>query len=109
MRNLVKQEESKNGQYRVSVYYDEYAESPCTNWDLGATYLFEYNDRYLHRLHNDCSWRDVYNPKYYDNNHSLADAVCSIVQDYVSDKDIIKYLKEGTDSYRLVYNRTDRI
>ena len=47
MRNLVKQEESKNGKYRVNVYYDEYAESPCTNWDLGATYLFEYKDSYF--------------------------------------------------------------
>ena len=58
MRNLVKQEESTNGKYRVSVYYDEYAESPCTNWDLGATYLFEYNHSYF--LHNGCSWREVY-------------------------------------------------
>ena len=72
MRNLVKQEESTNGQYRVSVYYDEYAESPCTNWDLGATYLFEYNDSYLHRLHNDCSWREVYDPKWDSNKHSLS-------------------------------------
>ena len=63
MKTLVKQEESKNGKYRVNIYYDEFAESPCTNWDLGATYLFEYNDRYLHRLHNDCSWRQVYDPK----------------------------------------------
>lgn len=109
MKTLVKQEESTNGQYRVSVYYDEYAESPCTNWGLGATYLFEYNDRYSNQLHNGCSWREVYNPKWDDNNHSLADAVFSIVRDYVSDKDIIKYLKEGTDSYRLVYNRKDRI
>lgn len=109
MRNLVKQEESTSGKYRVSVYYDEYAESPCTNWDLGATYLFEYNDRYSNQLSNGCSWREVYDPKWDDNNHSLADAVFSIVRDYVSDKDIIKYLKEGTDSYRLVYNRKDRI
>lgn len=107
MRNLVKQEESKNGKYRVSVYYDEYAESPCTNWDLGATYLFEYNDSY--QLHNGCSWREVYNPKWDDNKHSLADAVFSIVRDYVSDKDIVKYLKEGTGNYHLVYNRKDRI
>ena len=66
MRNLVKQEESKNGKYRVSVYYDEYAKSPCTNWDLGAAYLFEYNDHYgrTHRLHDDCSWREVYDPKW---------------------------------------------
>ena len=109
MKTLVKQEESKNGKYRVNIYYDECAESPCTNWDLGATYLFEYNDRYLHRLHNDCSWRDVYNPKWDNNKHSLADAVCSIVRDYVSDKDVIKFFKEGTGNYHLVYNRKDRI
>ena len=111
MRNLVKQEESKNGKYRVSVYYDEYAESPCTKWDLGAAYLFEYNDHYgrTHRLHDDCSWREVYDTKWDSNKHSLADAVCSIVKDYVYDNDIIKYLRNGTDSYRLVYNRKDRI
>lgn len=111
MRNLVKQEESKNGKYRVSVYYDEYAESPCTNWDLGAAYLFEYNNHYgrTHRLHDNCSWREVYDHKCDSNKHSLADAVCSIVRDYVSDKDIIKYLRNGTDSYRLVYNRKDMI
>ena len=109
MKTLVKQEESKNGKYRVNIYYDECAESPCTNWDLGATYLFEYNDRYLHRLHNDCSWREVYNPKWDNNKHSLADAVCSIVRDYVSDKDVIKFFKEGTGNYHLVYNRKDRI
>ena len=109
MKTLVKQEESKNGKYRVNIYYDECAESPCTNWDLGATYLFEYNDRYLHRLHNDCSWREVYNPKWDNNKHSLADAVCSIVRDYVSDKDDIKFFKEGTGNCHLVYNRKDRI
>ena len=98
MRNLVKQEESTNGKYRVSVYYDEYAESPCTNWDLGATYLFEYNDRYF--LHNGCTWREVYNPKGDDNKHSHADTVYNIVRDDVSEEDIIKYLIEGTDSYR---------
>ena len=109
MKTLVKQEESKNGKYRVNIYYDECAESPCTNWNLGSTYLFEYNDRYLHRLHNDCSWREVYNPKWDNNKHSLADAVCSIVRDYVSDKDVIKFFKEGTGNYHLVYNRKDRI
>ena len=107
MKTLVKQEESKNGKYRVNIYYDECAESPCTNWDLGATYLFEYNHSY--RLHNDCSWREVYNPKWDNNKHSLADAVCSIVRDYVSDKDVIKFFKEGTGNYHLVYNRKDRI
>ena len=109
MKTLVKQEESKNGKYRVNIYYDECAESPCTNWDLGATYLFEYNDRYSNQLHNDCSWREVYNPKWDNNKHSLADAVCSIVRDYVSDKDVIKFFKEGTGNYHLVYNRKDRI
>ena len=108
MKTLVKQGESKNGKYRVSVYYDEYAESPCTNWDLCATYLFEYNKSFEHILHNDCSWRDVYNPEYCDNRHSLADAVCSIVRDYVSDKDIIEYFKKGIGEYHLYYNRKER-
>ena len=93
----VKQEESANGKYRITISYDECAESPCTNWDMGACFLFEFGDSST--LHDKCHWREIYNPKWDDNRHSLEDAIMVLVGEHVDNKYIIKALKEGTENY----------
>lgn len=102
----VKQEESANGKYRITISYDECAESPCTNWDMGACFLFEFGDSST--LHDKCHWREIYNPKWDDNRHSLEDAIMVLVGKHVDNKYIIKALKEGTEHYMLRYDRAER-
>lgn len=104
MNNIqVRQEESVNGKYRITISYDECASSPCTNWDMGACFLFEYRDSSI--LHSECHWREIYNPKWDNNCHSLEDAIKVLVGRHVEDKYIIKALKEGTEHNKLRYDR----
>lgn len=92
--------------HRISIYYDINAECPVTNWDMCGRYLFEYSDRYHHRLHSDCNWKDWF----YDNNHSLEDALRYMVSEFVKQEDIVKYYKSGkVDGLRFVYNRSSRL
>lgn len=100
MSYLIEQKEI--GNHRISIYYDECASCPITDWDLGASYLFEYNDRYHHRLHDDCDWKDWF----YENNHSLEEALQRMAAKVVSQDDLINYLKSGkVDGVRFVYDR----
>lgn len=75
------------GNHRIKIYYDECPECPITNWDLGASYLFEYSGS----LSNHCDWRDWFA----NSNHTLEDALREIAEKYVSQDDLLKYLKEG--------------
>lgn len=98
---LIQQEEI--GNYRISIYYDTDAECPVTNWDLCGCYLFEYSDRYCHTLHKECDWKELF----YDNKHSLEEALHSIAASAVKQKDIIAYLKQGkVEGVRLIYNKS---
>ena len=92
--------------YRIKIYQDTDAECPVTNWDMRGQYLFEYSDRYYHRLHNDCNWREWFS----DNNHSLEEALHSMASEMIEQKDIIAYLKrESIAGVRLIYNKSSRL
>lgn len=93
------------GDYRIKIYPDYDAECPITNWDMAASYLFEYNDRWHNRLHRECDWKEWFN----DSNHSLEEALRYMAADVIEQKDIINYLKKGKiDGIRFIYDRHDR-
>ena len=93
------------GNYRIKIYYDSCADCPCTDWDLAACYLFEYNDRWYHSLHNDCNWKELFA----DDKHSLNEALMKLANDYVPTKSIIQFFKNGTKEYTLKYNNSSKM
>ncbi len=94
------------GDYRIKIYYDEYADCPVTSWDMAACYLFEYYDRWHHTLSRDCDWKEWFN----NSNHSLEDALREMVHYFVSQKDLVNYIKTGKlADWSLVYNKSSRI
>lgn len=97
-RSLIEMKEI--GNYRIKIYYDTDAECPITNCDMCGRYLFEYSDRYLHRLHKECDWSDFFS----DNNHSLEESLHYMASKVVKQKDIITYLKrESISGVRFIY------
>lgn len=67
------------GDYRITIYQDEDAESPCSAWDLAGVYLWEYTSCGSGRLSNGCNWDEIYDRKYDTNDHSLQDALRELV------------------------------
>lgn len=103
-RLLIDTKEINN--HRIKIYYDINAECPLKNWDMCGRYLFEYSDRYFHRLHKDCDWSEFFS----DNNHSLKKALHYMASEVVEQQDIITYLKrESIDGVRLIYNKSSRL
>lgn len=103
-RLLIDTKEINN--HRIKIYYDTDAECPITNCDMCGRYLFEYSDRYLHRLHKECDWSDFFS----DNNHSLEEALHYMARKVVKQKDIIAYLKrESIAGVRFIYNKSSRL
>lgn len=93
------------GNHRIKIYYDAWGQSPITNSDMAARYLFEYNDCYHHILHEECNWKDWF----LENRHSLEDALRYMAADVVKQKDIINYYKKGEiDGLRFIYDRHER-
>lgn len=95
--------------HRIRIYYDIDAGCPCTDWDMAACHLWEYNDRYHNRLSDNCNWSEVFG-KYGDNKRSLDDALEVLVSDYVQWKDLLNYIKKGkVDGYRMRYDRSENM
>ena len=93
------------GKHRIKIYYDAWGQSPITNSDMSARYLFEYDDCYHHILHEECNWKDWF----LENRHSLEDALRYMAADVVKQKDIINYYKNGKiDGLRFIYSRSER-
>ncbi len=92
------------GNYRIKIYYDTDAMCPCTDWDMAACFLWEY-DRIV-RLSDVCNWKDVFG-KYGNNNHSLVDALHQLISEHVEWKELLNYFKKGKlDGYRMRYDRS---
>lgn len=105
MSYLFKQEEI--GDYRISIYQDEYAECPCLDWDMAGVYIWEYPD--CHRLSENCNWKELFG-KYDTNNHSIEDALKKLVCEYVPEKEIIDYIKSNNvKDYRMRYDKSERM
>lgn len=105
MSTLITQKEI--GDHRINIYYDTDSECPVTSWDMAARYLFEYSDnRSCHILHKECNWKDWF----YDNRHSLEDALRRIAASVIDQDDLVEYIKKkNVDGLRLVYNRSERV
>lgn len=107
MNNDLLIEAREIGNHRISIYYDTDARCPVTDWDMCGRYLFEYLDRYSHRLSDDCNWRDWFCDI---GNHSLEDALRCMAVEMVDQKDIVDYYKsDKVDGVWLAYNRSSRL
>ena len=91
------------GDYRITVFQDEDAESPCTDCDLAGVYFWDYpNYGYNRKLSCYCS-REV-------GAENAEDALKELVCKYVSQKKIIDYINsENVDSFRMRYDKSDRM
>lgn len=91
------------GDYRITIYQDEDAESPCKESDLVGVYFWDYSDWGYNRvLSRGCS-REVDAKNSED---ALKDLVCK----YVSQKKIIDYINsENVDSFRMRYDKSDHM
>lgn len=102
---LIKTEEI--GDHRIKIYYDTDAGCPCTDWDMAASYLWEY-DRTT-RLSSACNWEEVFG-KHSNGNHSLMDALRQLVSEHVQWKELLNYIKKGKlDGYRMRYDRSENL
>jgi hypothetical protein len=92
------------GNYRIQIYYDTDTKCPCTDYDMAACYLWEY-DR-IACLSDACNWEEVFG-KYGDNHHSLIDALHQLISEHVEWKDLLNYFKKGKlDGYCMRYDRS---
>ena len=94
----------ENEKYRISVYYDELADSPNNFYDMVGVMLFTYDNG---KLHKECDWRTLLG-EHGDYNITMKEALEELVWKYVSHDKLIKYLKKGTDHCQLIWNKYKR-
>lgn len=80
------------GNHRIKIYYDTNAMCPCTDWDMAACFLWEYDK--IARLSDACNWKEVFG-KYGDSHHSLIDALHQLISEHVEWKDLLNYFKRA--------------
>lgn len=97
-------EKREIGNYRIRIYNDLFAECPVKNWDMGAVHLFGYaGSNYNGNLSKYSNYEEFFDSE----NHSVTDAVRSLVVQNVSVKNLVKYYKELNDpSTRIRYDRS---
>ncbi len=95
------------GNHRIKIYYDIDPMCPCTDWDMAACYLWEYDrPNYLSDV---CHWKEVFG-KYGNNKHSLSDALCQLISEHVEWNNLLDYFKKGKiDGYRMRYDRHEKM
>ena len=107
MNNNLLIETKEIDNHRIKIYYDPSPMCPCTDWDMAACFLWEY-DRSA-RLSDECNWREVFG-KYGDSRHSLADALHRLIGEHVEWKDLLNYFKKGkVDGYRMRYDNHEKM
>ena len=94
----------ENENYRISVYYEEFADSPNGVYDMAGVMLFTYKDG---RLHEECDWRTLLG-EHSDYNITMKEALKELVWKYVPHDKVIKFLKKGTEHYQLMWNKSKR-
>lgn len=103
MSYLIKQEEI--GDYRISVYSDEDADCPCTEWDMLGIFIFGSGCGTEAEVHSSCNWRDLFG-KYDDCRHSIGDALRELIRDHIPQNKLVSYLRKGKlYTVRMEYNR----
>lgn len=85
-------ERKEIGDYRISIYPDYDAECPVKDWDMGAIHLFEHLERGRYWLSSECDWKE-----WVSNTHeeSITSILQRMVAAWVSQDDLIKYIKAG--------------
>lgn len=98
------------GDYRIKIFHDDCAFCPCTDWDLAALYLFEYNSRgWYSSLHDECNWKEVWG-EYSNSNHSLTDSLIRLIMEHADFDKTIDAIKKGKfDNFHLIYNKSSRM
>lgn len=94
------------GDYRISVYYDEYNDCPCTEWCMAGLFIWGI-DGYGQdtRLCSACNWRELFG-KHDDGNHTVCDALRELIAKHVPQRKLLNYLKRGKlGSVTFEYNR----
>lgn len=88
--------------YRISIYQDEDASCPCTDWDLAGVYFWDYIEYGFDRgLSRGCSINDARNAE-----EVLKELVCK----YVSQKKIIEYINsDNCDKCRMRYDKSEHV
>ena len=94
----------ENENYRISVYYDELADSPNVFYDMVGVMLFTYDNG---KLHKGCDWRTLLG-EHGDYNITMKEALKELVWKYVPHDKVMKFLKKGTEHYQLMWNKSKR-
>lgn len=91
------------GDYRITIYQDEDAGCPCTDWDLAGVYFWDYQNYGLNRkLSRNCS-SEV-------GAENAEDALKRLVCKYVSQKKIIDYINsENVENFRMRYDKSEHM
>lgn len=102
MSYLFRQEEI--GDYRISIYSDDDADSPCTEWDMLGVYFWDYTECGCNRgLSRGCS-SDVSDAK------NAEEVLKGLVCKYVSQKKVIDYINsDNVDNFRMRYDKSDHM
>ena len=94
----------ENENYRISVYYDQFTDSPNGFYDMVGVMLFTYDNG---KLHKECDWRTLLG-EHGDYNITMKEALKELVWKYVPHDKVIKFLKKGTDHCSLKWDRSER-
>lgn len=99
-------ERKEIGDYRITIFPDEDALCPMTDWDLAGLYLFEYERG---GLHSECNWSQVFG-KYGDSKHTLREAMRVLIEEHCSFTAVVDYIRKGNiDGVRLRYERSEHM
>ncbi len=96
------------GDYRISVYQDEWADCPCHNICMAGIHIWTYsNDRWLHP---DCDWQELFG-KYDDRHHDMEKSLKELVCEYVPEKKIIEYINSDVckKQCRMRYDKSEHM
>lgn len=96
----------ENDDVRIRVYYDNCSWSPNHVYDMLGVMLFTYDNG---KLHKECDARELYG-KWCDcyEKYTIKEALAYLAMQKVTHNNIVKFLKEGCEHYKLQYNRSKR-
>ena len=90
--------------YRISIYQDEDAECPCTDWDMLGVYIWNYG-YFNDPVSSFCNHEELFG-NFDDSNHTICEALQELICKYVSQDSLLRYIKKGKmSSVRMEYNR----
>lgn len=96
------------GDYRIKVFQDNDAGSPCQDWDMAGVFIWDNNEfGGRNRISQSCNWEMLFG-KYDNADHTMCDALRKLIYKYVSQSSLLRYLKKGKlGSIKMEYNKLD--